>query len=125
VNITLTLVVQMFVFAVLIWFTARFVWPLITNVMEERSRRIALGLAGAEKGQQGLAPAHARAARLLLAGSRRSAVAPPRSPGHPLPPPPAPASRAQRRAMPAPCGHPRRPGEFSLGDALVRIKQLV
>lgn len=71
-NITLTLVVQMFVFAVLIWFTARFVWPLITNVMEERSRRIALGLAAAEKGQQELAQANARSEEIIREARERA-----------------------------------------------------
>ena len=57
-NITLTLVVQMVVFILLIWFTAKFVWPMILGAMEERSKKIALGLAAAEKGQQELAQAN-------------------------------------------------------------------
>ena len=60
-NINLTLVIQMAVFAILVWFTMRFVWPMILGPMEERSRKIALGLAAAEKGQQELAQAHAKA----------------------------------------------------------------
>ena len=60
-NINLTLVIQMVVFAILVWFTMRFVWPMILGPMEERSRKIALGLAAAEKGQQELAQAHAKA----------------------------------------------------------------
>ena len=56
-NINLTLIVQMVVFIVLIWFTMTFVWPLITNAMEERAKKIALGLAAAEKGQAELAQA--------------------------------------------------------------------
>ena len=51
-NINLTLIVQMLVFIVLIWFTMKFVWPMILGPMDERSRKIALGLAAAEKGQQ-------------------------------------------------------------------------
>jgi F-type H+-transporting ATPase subunit b len=61
VNINLTLVIQMAVFAILVWFTMRYVWPMILGPMEERSRKIALGLAAAEKGQQELAQAHAKA----------------------------------------------------------------
>lgn len=60
-NINLTLVVQMVVFALLIWFTMSFVWPIILGAMEERSRKIAAGLAAAEKGQQDFAQAHAKA----------------------------------------------------------------
>jgi len=57
-NINLTLVVQMLVFVALIAFTMKFVWPIILGAMEERSRKIAMGLAAAEKGQQELAQAH-------------------------------------------------------------------
>src|ERR671925_349241 len=39
VNINLTLIVQMLVFIVLIWFTMKFVWPMILGAMEERSRK--------------------------------------------------------------------------------------
>lgn len=56
-NINLTLIIQMVVFALLIWFTMRFVWPIILGAMEERSKRIAAGLAAAEKGQQELSQA--------------------------------------------------------------------
>jgi F-type H+-transporting ATPase subunit b len=61
VNINLTLIVQMLVFIVLIWFTMKFVWPMILGPMEERSRKIAAGLAAAEKGQEDLAQANERA----------------------------------------------------------------
>ena len=57
-NINLTLIVQMIVFALLIVFTMKFVWPMILGAMDERSKKIALGLAAAEKGQQQLQQAH-------------------------------------------------------------------
>lgn len=60
-NINLTLIVQMLVFALLVWFTMRFVWPIILDAMEERSRKIAQGLAAAEKGEQELASARDKA----------------------------------------------------------------
>lgn len=56
-NINLTLIIQMLVFIALIWFTMKFVWPFILGAMEERSRKIAMGLAAAERGQQELAQA--------------------------------------------------------------------
>ena len=43
VNINLTLIVQMLVFVVLIWFTMKFVWPIILGAMEEREKKIAPG----------------------------------------------------------------------------------
>ena len=56
-NINFTLIIQMVVFGLLIWFTMKFVWPIILGAMEERSKKIAAGLAAAEKGQQELSQA--------------------------------------------------------------------
>ena len=56
-NINLTLIIQMVVFALLIWFTMKFVWPIILGAMEAREKKIAAGLAAAEKGQQELSQA--------------------------------------------------------------------
>jgi F-type H+-transporting ATPase subunit b len=61
VNINLTLVIQMVVFALLVWVTMKFIWPMILGPMEERAKKIATGLAAAEKGQQDLAKASERA----------------------------------------------------------------
>jgi F-type H+-transporting ATPase subunit b len=72
VNINLTLVVQMFVFIVLIWFTMKFVWPLILVPMEERSKKIEAGLVAAAKGQQDLAQAEDRAAVVVREARERA-----------------------------------------------------
>lgn len=53
-NINATLFVQALSFAALIWFSVRFVWPMITDAMDERTKRIADGLAAAEAGKQSL-----------------------------------------------------------------------
>ncbi len=60
-NINLTLIVQVVVFIVLIWFTMKFVWPMILGPMKERENKIAQGLAAAEKGKADLAQANERA----------------------------------------------------------------
>jgi F-type H+-transporting ATPase subunit b len=60
VSINLTLIAQMFVFGLLIWFTMTFVWPIILRAMEARAKRIADGLAAAEKGQKDLVQAKSR-----------------------------------------------------------------
>ncbi len=60
-NINLTLVLQMVVFALLVWFTMKFIWPKILGPMDERAKKIATGLAAAEKGQQDFAQAEERA----------------------------------------------------------------
>lgn len=71
-NINLTLVLQMIVFAVLVWFTMRFVWPIILGSLEERSRKIAMGLAAAEKGQQELAQAEQRITAMIREAHERA-----------------------------------------------------
>ena len=60
-NINLTLIVQMIVFILLIWFTMKVVWPMILGPMNERETRIANGLAAAEKGEQALTEAQGKA----------------------------------------------------------------
>jgi F-type H+-transporting ATPase subunit b len=72
VNINLTLIVQMLVFVVLTWFTMKKIWPPILGVMEERSKKIALGLAAAEKGQQQLTQAHEEAEVIIRAARERA-----------------------------------------------------
>ena len=61
-NINATLIVQIVVFVALWWFTARFVWPPITRSLDERSKRIADGLAAADKAKADLASAERRVA---------------------------------------------------------------
>ena len=46
-NLNATLIAQIIVFLALWWFTAKFVWPPITKALDERSKRIADGLAAA------------------------------------------------------------------------------
>lgn len=64
-NINLTLVVQMIVFAILIWFTMKFVWPIILDAMDEREKKIAAGLAAAEKGEKALAEAREKSEAII------------------------------------------------------------
>ena len=59
-NINATLFIQMVVFAILVWFTMKFVWPPITKALDERAQKIADGLAAADKAKSELASANAR-----------------------------------------------------------------
>ena len=59
-NINATLFVQIVVFAALWWFTAKYVWPPIVKSLDERSKRIADGLAAADKAKADLAAAEKR-----------------------------------------------------------------
>jgi F-type H+-transporting ATPase subunit b len=71
-NINLTLIVQMLVFALLVWFTMRFVWPIILGAMEERARKIAHGLAAAEQGQKALDEARVKAEAIIRDSRERA-----------------------------------------------------
>ncbi len=59
-SITGTLIVQMIVFAILVWFTMKFVWPPITAALDERAKKIAEGLSAADKAKADLAVANKR-----------------------------------------------------------------
>jgi F-type H+-transporting ATPase subunit b len=50
-NINVTLISQMIAFAVFVYFCMRYVWPPIVQALDERSAKIAEGLAAAERGQ--------------------------------------------------------------------------
>jgi len=60
VNINATLFLQAIVFAILVWFTMRFIWPPITKALDERAQKIADGLAAADKAKSELANANLR-----------------------------------------------------------------
>jgi len=60
VSINATLIVQMIVFAILIWFTMRFIWPPITAALDDRAKKIADGLSAADKAKSELAVANKR-----------------------------------------------------------------
>ena len=53
-DLGLTLLGQMITFAIFVWFTMKFVWPILAQALEERKKQIADGLAAAEKGHQTL-----------------------------------------------------------------------
>ncbi|MDO9074967.1 MAG: F0F1 ATP synthase subunit B [Rubrivivax sp.] len=66
-NINATLIIQMIVFAILVWFTMKFVWPPITAALDERARKIADGLSAADKAKTELAAANKRVEAQLSA----------------------------------------------------------
>lgn len=53
-DINLTLVVQMLVFAAFVLFTMKLVWPPLAKALEERQDKIADGLSAAERGRKEL-----------------------------------------------------------------------
>ena len=67
-NINLTLISQAMSFAILIWFTVKFVWPPLIAAIEARQKTIAEGLAAAERGKSDLELAAKRSAEVLREG---------------------------------------------------------
>jgi len=61
-EIGMTLLGQALSFALLIWFTMKFIWPPLTQAMDERAQRIADGLNAAERAKAELKDADARVA---------------------------------------------------------------
>ena len=59
-NINATLFAQAIVFAILVWFTMKFVWPPLAKALDERALKISEGLASAEKAKTELALANKR-----------------------------------------------------------------
>ena len=66
-SITGTLIVQMIVFLILVWFTMTYVWPPITAALDERAKKIADGLSAADKAKSDLAQANQRVEAQLSA----------------------------------------------------------
>ncbi len=66
-SINATLIVQMIVFAILVGFTMKFVWPPITAALDERAKKIADGLSAADKAKSELAAANKRVEAQLSA----------------------------------------------------------
>lgn len=64
-NINLTLIGQMITFILFVWFTKQFVWPPLILALKERQRKIADGLAAAERGHIELAQAKEQAIQQL------------------------------------------------------------
>lgn len=80
---TITIVVQGFAFFAVAWLVMKFGWPNIIAAIEDRQKKIAEGLAAAEKGEKSLAEArnsandiikeaHARAGKIVEQANRRS-----------------------------------------------------
>ena len=67
-NLNATLIAQLIVFLILVWFTVKFVWPPIAKALDERADKIAEGLAAAERGKSDFEQAEKKVAELLSEG---------------------------------------------------------
>ncbi len=72
-SINATLIGQMITFTLLVWFTMQYVWPPLIEALEERKKKIAEGLAAAEKGQEDIKLAEKKATNYLKEAKTESA----------------------------------------------------
>ena len=72
-SINATLIGQMITFALLVWFTMKYIWPPLFDSLEERRKKIAEGLAAAEKGQEEMQLAEKKAKSYLKDAKAQSA----------------------------------------------------
>ena len=73
-NINATLFLQAIVFAILVWFTMKYVWPPITKALDERAQKVADGLAAADKAKSELSVANKRVEEELAKSRNESAL---------------------------------------------------
>ena len=71
-DINATLLGQMITFAIFVWFTLKFVWPMIQSSMDERKQKILDGLDAAKKGHEKLKEAESRYEVLLKKAKEQS-----------------------------------------------------
>lgn len=71
-NLNATILAQMIVFAIVVWVTMKWLWPMITDAIEKRQQRIAAGLAAADRGQKDLAEAESRVQQLVTEARGRA-----------------------------------------------------
>jgi F-type H+-transporting ATPase subunit b len=67
VSINGTLIAQMIVFLILVWFTMKFVWPPIVAALDERAEKIKQGLSAADKAKADLQQANQKVEQQLAA----------------------------------------------------------
>ncbi|QDL39357.1 F0F1 ATP synthase subunit B [Rhodoferax sediminis] len=73
-SINATLFVQAIVFAILVWFTMKFVWPPIAAALDERAKKVADGLAAADKAKSELSSANKRVEEELAKSRNETAT---------------------------------------------------
>lgn len=72
-DFNLTLIGQTIAMIVFVWFSMKFIWPVLMNVIEQRRKEIADGIAAGEKGQRELAEAR-QGSEAILADARQKAL---------------------------------------------------
>lgn len=71
-TINATFIGQIIVFVILFWFVWKFIVPIVSQTLAERAKKIADGLAAADKGQKDLAEATNRADAIIREARERA-----------------------------------------------------
>ncbi|HFB63907.1 MAG TPA: F0F1 ATP synthase subunit B [Aeromonadales bacterium] len=72
-DINSTLIYEMIAFAIFVFFCMKFVWPPLMTAIEDRQKKIAEGLAAAERGSQDMELAKENAAEILKEAKQQAA----------------------------------------------------
>ena len=64
-DINATIIGQFITFAILVWFTMKYVWPPITKTMHDREKKIAGGLEAAERSKRELEMAEHKSSAII------------------------------------------------------------
>jgi F-type H+-transporting ATPase subunit b len=72
-DLALTLVIQGVVFFLVAWGVMKFIWPSIMDIIETRQKKIADGLAAANRGEKELGEAEARSKDIIREARDRAA----------------------------------------------------
>ena len=72
-SINATLIAQLIVFLILVWFTMKFIWPPIVKALDERAQKIADGLSAADKAKSELSLANKRVEEQLSSARNETA----------------------------------------------------
>jgi F-type H+-transporting ATPase subunit b len=72
-NLNATLWVQAMVLVILGWVTMKFVWPPVIRAIEDRQKKIAAGLAAAERGQKEPQESHGAAEAIVVEAREKAA----------------------------------------------------
>ncbi len=72
-NLNATLIGQSITFLVFVWFCMKYIWPPLMRALEERRRKIADGLAAAERGRHEQELAAKRAAEVIHEAKQQAA----------------------------------------------------
>ena len=73
-SLNATLVIQMIVFAIVVLFSMKFIWPMIMEAIDERNKNISDGLAAADKGQKQLLEAESEVTKLISEAKKQAST---------------------------------------------------